>query len=127
MWDTAVVIVRDEAGRVLLVRQVYGFKFFGLPGGVVNPGETPDQAAVREALEETGLVVTVGERLAVDELVYPTGEHYRAHSFAAVVVEGVAEVQDPAEISSVGWYGLAELPEPLTPSAAAVLQRLRAV
>jgi len=126
MWDTAVVIVRDEAGRVLLVRQVYGYKFFGLPGGVVDPGETPAQAAVREALEETGLAVTVGERLAVDELVYPTGEHYRAHSFAATTIEGEAAVQDPAEISLVGWYDLADLPEPLTPSATAVLQRLRA-
>jgi 8-oxo-dGTP diphosphatase len=122
-----VVIVRDEAGRVLLVRQVYGFKFFALPGGVVDPGEIPAQAAVREAMEETGLAVTVGERLAVDELVYPTGEHYRAHSFAAERIGGVPAVQDPTEISSVAWYDLADLPEPLTPSAAAVLGRLQTV
>jgi 8-oxo-dGTP diphosphatase len=36
-------------------------------------------------------------------------------------------VQDPTEISSVAWYDLADLPEPLTPSAAAVLGRLQTV
>jgi 8-oxo-dGTP diphosphatase len=127
MWDTAVVIIRDDAGRVLLVHQNYKWRLHGLPGGMVESGETPAEAAVREALEETGLTVTVGERLSVEELVYLTGEPYRAHVFAAVSVEGEAGVQDAAEISSVGWYELNALPEPLTPSAAAVLARLQQV
>jgi hypothetical protein len=56
------------------------------------------------------------------ELVYPTtGEHYRAHSFAAVAVEGQIAAQDPEEIFGVSWYDLADLPEPLTPSAAAAV------
>jgi 8-oxo-dGTP diphosphatase len=125
MWDTAVVIVRDAAGRVLLVHQNYGLRLFGLPGGKVEPGETPVQAAVREDAEETGLSVTVGDCVSVDELVYPGGRRFRAHAFAAEAVEGEPSVPDRAEISSVGWYDLDNLPQPLTPSATAILPRLR--
>ena len=60
-WETAVVVVTDDAQRVLLVHQSYGHRFFGLPGGVLDKGETAREAAVREVLEETGLAVTVGD------------------------------------------------------------------
>ncbi|MGY0231055.1 NUDIX hydrolase [Longispora urticae] len=119
------VIVRDPAGRVLLVHQNYGLRLFGLPGGTVEPGETMAQAAVREVAEETGLIVTVGDRVSVDDLVYPGGARFRAHAFVAVRVEGEPSVPDRVEISSVEWYDLGELPSPLTPSANAILPRLR--
>jgi 8-oxo-dGTP pyrophosphatase MutT (NUDIX family) len=125
VWDTAVVVIRDAAGRVLLVQQNYGHRFFGLPGGKVEPGELPAQAAVRETLEETGLTVTVGDCVSVDELVYPGGATYRGHCFIAESLQGKPSVPDDVEISSVDWYDLAALPEPLTPSATAILPRLR--
>ncbi|MEZ0067440.1 8-oxo-dGTP pyrophosphatase MutT (NUDIX family)/adenylylsulfate kinase-like enzyme [Streptacidiphilus sp. MAP12-20] len=52
----AAVLLFDEAGRVLLVDPVYkpGWEF---PGGVVETGEAPSAAAVREAEEELGLVL----------------------------------------------------------------------
>ena len=54
----AAAIVFDGGGRVLLVREGYGRRRWGLPGGGIEPGELPHEAAVREAREETGLVVT---------------------------------------------------------------------
>src|SRR5881398_1994349 len=57
---SAGTLIRDEAGRVLLVRHVEGR--WMLPGGAVDPGERPADAAAREALEEAGIVV---EPLAV--------------------------------------------------------------
>jgi 8-oxo-dGTP pyrophosphatase MutT (NUDIX family) len=54
-------IVRDGAGRVLLQHRTDGR--WGLPGGAIDPGETPAEAVVREVREETGLEV-VAERLS---------------------------------------------------------------
>jgi len=54
-------LILDEAGRILLFRFVYkrgplaGQDFWGTPGGGVEDGETLEQAALRELLEETGL------------------------------------------------------------------------
>jgi 8-oxo-dGTP pyrophosphatase MutT (NUDIX family) len=53
---TASVIVFDEARRILLVRHVEGNQWT-TPGGLIEPEETPADAAVREAWEETGLAV----------------------------------------------------------------------
>ena len=64
----AVAFVRDDDGRVLLVRQTYhrGGVRWAAPGGWVDRGESPRQAAVREAFEETGLRMTAGRLLEID-------------------------------------------------------------
>jgi 8-oxo-dGTP pyrophosphatase MutT (NUDIX family) len=64
----AVAVIRNDAGLVLLVRQTYhrGGPRWAAPGGWLGRGESPQQAAVREAWEETGLRVTVGRVLATD-------------------------------------------------------------
>jgi 8-oxo-dGTP diphosphatase len=54
---SAYAFLRDRAGRVAVVRAVDG-NF--LPGGGIEDGESPEEAIVREALEECGLVVRVG-------------------------------------------------------------------
>ena len=53
--------VFDETGRVLLTQR-RDLSFWCLPGGRVDPGETPMEAVVREVAEETGLCVEM-ERL----------------------------------------------------------------
>lgn len=52
----ALVLIRD-GDSVLLVKQSYNDHFWSLPGGGVEPGESVDQAAIREVREETGLEV----------------------------------------------------------------------
>jgi 8-oxo-dGTP pyrophosphatase MutT (NUDIX family) len=49
--------VQNQRGEVLLVRRADDGRW-AMPGGWVDPGETPDQAVVREVLEETGLQVS---------------------------------------------------------------------
>jgi 8-oxo-dGTP pyrophosphatase MutT (NUDIX family) len=49
--------IRDDAGRILLVKQTYGRLNWELPGGKVEPNEEVTAAVVREVREETGLDV----------------------------------------------------------------------
>lgn len=49
----------DEDNRVLLLKQSYNDKRWGLPGGGVEPGETIDEAIKRECLEELGAEVVI--------------------------------------------------------------------
>jgi 8-oxo-dGTP pyrophosphatase MutT (NUDIX family) len=58
------VALRDEAGRVLLARHVEGDAWL-LPGGAIEPAETPADAAVREMFEETSLVVQLTRLVGV--------------------------------------------------------------
>src|SRR5690349_14245945 len=57
-------VIRDDAGRVLLFKHTYRRRHpWGLPGGYIGRGETPEEAMVREMREESGLQIIV-ERLA---------------------------------------------------------------
>lgn len=52
------VVYAERDGKILLLKRAEGGAFAGqwyLPGGAVDPGETPDHAAVRELQEESGL------------------------------------------------------------------------
>jgi 8-oxo-dGTP diphosphatase len=60
MTPIAIAVVEHE-GRFLIGQRPEGIPLAGLwefPGGKIQPGETPETAAVRECLEETGLAVT---------------------------------------------------------------------
>lgn len=59
------VLLRDEAGRILLVDPNYK-PDWDLPGGMAEANEPPDEAARRELAEELGLQVNVGGVLCID-------------------------------------------------------------
>ncbi|MGY3265916.1 Nudix family hydrolase [Lysobacter sp. HA35] len=67
-------VIRDVRGRVLLARRTEGRDLAGLwefPGGKREPGETPEQALVRELHEELGIDVRVGAPLIRVPQQYP--------------------------------------------------------
>ena len=75
----AIIIEQD---RVLLVKrgQAPLAGTWSIPGGLLEVGETMRQAAVREAMEETGLTVEVGELLGVyDRILRDADERTRYH------------------------------------------------
>lgn len=70
-------IVRNEDGQVLLQRRSDNGQW-GIPGGIIDPGEAPAQTVVREVLEETGLVVRPQKLIGVfggedARFIYPNG------------------------------------------------------
>lgn len=54
------LLITDEEGKLLLIRRAVepGKDKWGLPSGFVEWDESPEEAAMRECIEETGLVVT---------------------------------------------------------------------
>jgi 8-oxo-dGTP diphosphatase len=104
----AAVAVIVKHGCVLLVhrRADDGTPPWVLPGGKLEPGETPEAATVREVLEETGLTVT--PRRALGERIHPaTGKHLVY--VACDVTAGTAHVADTDELDAVEWVPIGEL------------------
>jgi 8-oxo-dGTP pyrophosphatase MutT (NUDIX family) len=71
--EGADALVRDARGRVLLVRRADDGSW-AMPGGWVDPGETPERAVVREVAEETGLRVSAPRLLHTKQR--PASVHY---------------------------------------------------
>lgn len=122
----AAVVLTNDRGEVLLVRQAYGRHFWGLPGGIVDPGETPLGAAVREAREEVGVEVALEGVVGVYLLQGGGWPDIQAYVFAGRVVSGEPALAAPGELSGLKWFPLNDWPSPLLPDALAALEDLQA-
>jgi 8-oxo-dGTP diphosphatase len=101
------IIVRE--GRVLMVRrrQQEGKLLWAFPGGGIEAGETPEQAAVREVAEEVALEAKAVRVLGAR--VHPqTGADMTY--VACEPVAGEARVEDAEELAEVAWIALDEIP-----------------
>lgn len=102
------VIVRD--GKLLMIRrrQREGDLLWALPGGAIEEGEGPEEAAVRETVEETALVVTATKLLG--ERVHPKTGRLMSYT-ACEPVQGEARVADEDELDAVAWVAHSEITE----------------
>jgi len=65
--DRAVLVIIDD-GKILLVHRLKnGEEYYVFPGGGIEEGESVEEAAIREAKEETGLDVTISKKLWKNE------------------------------------------------------------
>jgi len=119
--QNASVLIWDDDGRVLLIHEAYGERRYGPPGGRIEPGETPQQAAIREAREEIQCDVQLGQPIFEGDFIAKDGTPFRGFFFNAEIVSGAPMPGDPAEIQSVDWYDLHDLPQPQTISGGHVL------
>lgn len=63
-YRAAIILLKDDR-LALIERHRQGQHYFTFPGGHVEPGETPEQAAIREAAEELGLEIRIQRLVAI--------------------------------------------------------------
>lgn len=96
----AAVVMQDADGRILVVRKEGTSKFM-LPGGKIEPGESPDHTAVREAHEELGVDLDPDRLVFLGEWTAPaaneSGRTVHGHIYEHPCVPGVAVRNEIAE------------------------------
>ena len=106
-------IVRDDLGRLLMIKRGTspGKGQWSIPGGRIEIGESPADAAAREVEEETGLRVSVGGLAGVVELVGPDGVVYDVEDFHARVRPDAdpQRIRAGDDAADVGWFSLEQL------------------
>lgn len=91
-------VIFSATGNVAVVMTPDGL---ALPGGGQEGTESPEEAAVREAREECGLIIALGNRIGVaDELVFAEGRYYRKRCtfFIAESLESIAASEPDHEL-----------------------------
>lgn len=109
------VLVRRE-GEILLLRRrgTHGSGTWSTPGGHLDPGESPEDCAVREVMEETGVEIQDVRFLGVtNDVFHAEGRHYITLWMEARYRDGAASVRAPHEMSEVAWYPVDGLPSEL--------------
>ena len=98
--------LKDTTGKRIL---------WSLPKGHIEEGETPEEAALREVQEETGIVSVIEKSLGVIDFWFMAGGkriHKTVHHYLFRENGGVLAAQE-SEVDEVAWFPLAEIVERL--------------
>ena len=113
---TAGVVIFNDVGELLLQRRADG-SGWGLIGGFMELGETVEETARREVLEETGLTLGSLELFGVfssaELLTAPNGDELQLVHIAYLTNEVRGTLQPDAEGLELRYFPLDALPEPL--------------
>lgn len=108
--DLTVAVLVERDGRFLIIEEfASGRLVLTQPGGHVEPGESPEEAARREALEETGCEVTVGEPIGAYLWTDADGRQYLRIVFLAQLEREHCATELDGVIHAVHWLGYDEL------------------
>ena len=99
-------VILNQDNKILLVKSTYQrFHPWGLPGGSLEYGESPEEAVKREVWEETGLNVEIKRFLIVK-----TWSPDRVGMYYLCEITG-GEIHPTDEISETGYFSLDDLPD----------------
>jgi 8-oxo-dGTP diphosphatase len=108
-----VMIWKD--GKVLLHKRKgsHGAGEFSWPGGHLEFGESFEECAKRETMEEAGIEIENVQFLRLLNMKDYKDKHYVDIGMIADWKSGVPQIMEPSKCESWGWYNPAHLPEPL--------------
>jgi 8-oxo-dGTP diphosphatase len=111
------LFILDPSERIALIRKPhFTLDVWRPPGGGIKPGEDPTTGSVREALEETGLHVTLERYLVEADAIFRNSGRelqWRTHVLLARTLDAELAPDDPGEIAGARWGSLDELAGPL--------------
>lgn len=107
--DVARCVIRSESGEVLLLRRVRGENVqWEMPGGKVEQGESPAQAAAGEVAEELGVSVEIGEKIGQAEFVFD-GQNWLYHWFKAKIISGEPQIMEPSKFDVMQYFSTQQM------------------
>jgi 8-oxo-dGTP pyrophosphatase MutT (NUDIX family) len=116
-------VILNAGGQVLLVREAHpewppDRAPWVTPGGTIEVGETPREAARREILEEAGVVAEIGAFIGV---YFSRSDDLLGFAFLAEISSGIPRVPANEEIIDIGWFEPTALPSPCPTLASALI------
>jgi 8-oxo-dGTP diphosphatase len=101
---------KDGGFEILLVKPRRHHPQWGIPKGHISQGETIEECAIRETLEETGYVALLGKRLP-DISVRHGQEVKTVKSFLASIDDEIPRDSRDGENVAVEWFDIDDLPQ----------------
>ena len=123
--NVSVSTLITKGNQVLLEKRqhAHGAGTWGPPTGHPEFGEGPEQTAIRETKEETGVTISDVKFRAVTNNVFEAEhEHHVTIWMEAMHVSGEPRLAAPKEESEVSWFAWDTLPEPLFPPFAHLIE-----
>src|SRR5690242_2840577 len=99
------LITKDGTYLLVQEKQPKAYGLWNLPAGRVDEGESIEEGAIREAKEETGLEVALGEQICIE---HDAADRPVFHAFRATIVGGELHF-DPEEMLDAKWLSLDEI------------------
>ena len=125
----AAILILDEQDRLLLMKRS-DIGCWGIPGGAMEPGEVVEEAAKREALEETHLEIGQMSLFGVfsgPELYYkyPNGDEVYNVSIVYLSPDWRGEIKLNEEHSQWKWFAACDIPADVSPPIKPVIEMFK--
>jgi len=123
-----VIVLRKDKVLLLKRKGSHGPGQWNLPGGHLDFGETIEECARRELVEETGLKASETKLICVNEelnFIKTDQKHYVTLGVLVEVKYGEPEIKEPDKCERLDWFRLDQLPSPLFAPSQNIIESYR--